>query len=174
MAGRLEVGGIYSLWQGETASCSWRFLVHRTTSKPVKRARSASLHSSFNFCHHKVIGWFEWHTHTQARPDIPSHFVSLYLSLHRCLALSHAHCLVVCLHPSFTLLCLTLTIIMLWIGVTASEEVRLTSNPYFLLSRHLITVEKTCDFSIHISQCPTYTGCSEVNWSPALKFSWVF
>lgn len=81
MAGRLEVGGIYSQWQGETASCSWRFLVHRT-SKPVKRAGSAPLHS-FNFCHHKVIGWT-----ARTLTKIFS-FVSFYLS--RCLALLHAH-----------------------------------------------------------------------------------
>lgn len=76
--------------------------------------------------------------------------------------------------PSLFLLCLTLTVIILWIGVTASEEVRLTGNPDFLLSQHLITVEKTHDFSIHISQCPTYTACSQVNWGPALKFSQKF
>lgn len=108
-------------------------------------------------------------THTHPQLDIPSHVVSLY----RC------HCLALWprsapdplfLHSLF-LLGLTLTVIIMRIGVTASEGVSLTGNPYFLRSHHLITVEKTDDFSIPISHCPTYSACSEVNQGPVLKSS---
>lgn len=70
---------------------------------------------------------------------------------------------------SLFLLQLTLTVIILWIGVTASGELRLTGNPDFL-SQHLIRVEKTHDFSIHILQCPIYTADSPVNWGPVFFF----
>lgn len=66
---------------------------------------------------------------------------------------------------SMLLLALTLTLIILWIGVTASKGVRLTSNPYFLLSQHLITEEKTNDFSLHTKHWPTSTDCKGVKLS---------
>lgn len=107
--------------------------------KPGKKAMSASLHSSFN---NKHIGWLLWHRHTY--PGMPAHTVSISL------ALSHAHCLAPLFLPLF-LLRLTLTVILLWIEVIGSAEVRLTSNPDFLLSQHFIKVKKTQFLNPHLA-----------------------
>ena len=107
-------------------------------------------------------------THTPTTRYIFSRCLSLFLSLSGSRAYSLSDPLFP--HSSFPL-SLTLTVIIIRIGVTGSEGVRLTGNPYFLLSQQLITVEKTDDFSIPISQCPTYSAGSEVNYCPALKSS---
>lgn len=80
-------------------------------------------------------------------------FISVILRFHVLIVWSPA----TFLPHSVFLFSLTLTVIILWIGVTASEEVRLTGNPYFLLSQHLIIVEKTHDFSIPPSSCAPLT-----------------
>lgn len=64
-----------------------------STAQHQNQLKDQDLHhySSFNFCHHEVIGWLEWHT------DSPAHLLTLYLC-HR-LALLHALCQVACPSP---------------------------------------------------------------------------
>lgn len=64
--------------------------------------------------------------------------------------------------PYLLSLCLTFALIILWIGVTASEEVRLMGKPDFLLSSLTSSKKKgTHNFSGHILQDST--------WLSALK-----
>lgn len=88
--------------------------------KHAQRTGSASPHTSFNFCHHTIIGWRTTHTHTH----IQTHTHTFPLCLYLFLSLSGSPVYLLSdplfLHSPFRL-GLTLTVIIMWIGVSGSE-----------------------------------------------------